>query len=276
MLLLAFLFFSETVSVGEVLLPVDMSYGFSAESAGRFLIGEKRGEKEVRLVRCEFRNGGMRKLFEFPRKFEGPLELFAVRDGVIVGDYASGFLGAFSLAGEETWQVKVRDPNVFRLSLDGTPWMFFNSLMVYRKTPDSSEVEPVLDKDGAEILLPGPADIAPVRGEAFYLLDSQGDIYEYPEGGSPRVLARGVRVRRILAHPSGGVLGYGEGEVVWFRRDGSRRVVYRVSLEWAKAIRQIAWMPDGTLALSGSITEQGGRGSRGILLMIKIDRLGAD
>jgi hypothetical protein len=266
----------QAVSVETVLVPLDMAYGFCAEETGRFLVGERRGDREVRLVRYEVREGKARKLFEFPQKFEGPLEVFVVEGGVIVGDYASGFLGFFSSSGKEFWRLRVQDPNAFRLSLDGMPWMFFNSLLVYRKTPDSNVPEPVLDQHGAEILLPAPVDIAPVREMTFYSLDFQGDLYEYPMGLPSRLMARETGMRRILAHPAGGVLGYGRGEVVWFLPGGARRVLYKVPSEWVRAIRHMAWMPGGKLALAGSFTDRRGEAPRGVVLMIKIDRLGAD
>lgn len=260
--------------VEQFTLPFGIGDGFVMEEGGRFLVGERRSEKEVRLVRYEMRDGMARRVFEFPQKFEGPLELFAVKGGLIVGDYGSGVLGAWTPVGQELWRVRVKYPNVIRLSLDEHPWMFFNSLLVYRKAPDSSEVEPVLDMHGAEILLVAPVDIAPIREMAFYLLDGEGDIYEYPKGEAPRVIAKGTGVQRILAHPSGGVLGYRErdGEVVWFMQDGSRRMVYRVPLEWTRAIRYLAWTPGGWLVLAGSLSERPGLGRRGIVVKINVGR----
>ncbi|MCH8275190.1 MAG: hypothetical protein IH851_10410 [Armatimonadetes bacterium] len=242
----------------RVAVPHNPNHGFAIDYDGSFLFAHPgKAEGEVVLTRFARDGSRLRETFTYPQKFEGVLELMPTKRGLVIVDYESGFVGLVDRRGKIVWETRTRYPNVARLDAEGNPWFFFNSDIVGIKTSDSSEVEPVLEESGAEIVLFAPADIAPIGGGKFYLLDQEGGIHLFGTSGKAALFGEVVGGQRILVSKLGGVLVFRSGTLIHVSPSGKKRSIWQTPSDLPANIRHLSRAPDGRLVMAGSTREGG-------------------
>ena len=241
-----------SVFAGETIeLPLDPRGGF-AIGEGRLVYLARRTGGEVKVVRFEREGSKLKESFIYPGKFVGVLELLAVKDGVVVVDYETGAVVKYGRDGRIRWSAKVRFPNAARLDSHDNVWFFFNSGTLGWKTPDSSEVEPILGPYGEILESPVLSDLAPHADGSFYALRSEGGLLFYDSNHRPKIIHEGITGVRLILSKLGGVLVFQDGDpqrIVHVSATGKVTQVWTATADM-RGIRYLNRLADGSLIVA--------------------------
>ncbi|MGI8923711.1 MAG: hypothetical protein ACR2HJ_06670 [Fimbriimonadales bacterium] len=208
-----------------IVLPADPTKGFAVD-AHDFAYLAISG----RIDKYKVAGNKLQKMQSFAEQFGPDLELLATSKGLIVVDYERETVGLYSYKGVRDWQTRVVLPNIARV--DGQDRVLFclQSGSMAWKTSDSSDVEPMLGKDGDELFFPWLLDFCPAQNGAFYALSYDRQIFRLERDGGRRLVGKAPEARGILASIKAGVL-------LLEASDGGQRIVHIAD----NADQKISW-----------------------------------
>lgn len=249
-------------------LPDDPLRGLALDRNGDVLFGTfDYHTKTSRVGVYKIQQGKLVLKSYYPPQFRGDLDIIPTKNGMFVLDYEGGSLYSFRKKGSMEWKTNVEMPHGMRMDSHGNLWFFFPSGMVFRKTDDSSEIEPLLLPSGKEFSHYTMLDIAPLPKGDFYLLDEQGKLY-YVDLDKKKTFVRNLPSSRILATPKGDLITYVNGAVCRLSRAGDLRVLWSPPKQVANQVCFMDWTLDGRLLVAAKVGER-----RGIAWLIKKEAL---
>ncbi|HWP31718.1 MAG TPA: hypothetical protein VNK96_08375 [Fimbriimonadales bacterium] len=249
-------------------LPDDPLRGLALERNGDVLFGTFDDRtKTSRVGVYKIQQGKLVLKSYYPPQFKGDLDIIPTKNGMFVLDYDGESLYSLRKNGSIEWKTNVKMPHGMRIDSQGNLWFFFPSGMVFRKTNDSSEVEPLLLPNGKEFSHYTMLDIAPLPKGDFYLLDEQGKLY-YVGLDKKKTFVRNLSSSRILVTPQGDLITFVNGAVCRLNRAGDLRVLWSPPRQVGAQVCFMDWTFDGRLLVAAKVGER-----RGIAWLIKKEAL---
>lgn len=241
--------------------PFIPSNGWAVDSDGSIYGALGENENKVsRLVRFSNENGTLKESFRFPQKFEGILEIIPTAEGIIVADYEGGFLGLLKRDGKVVWQTKTRYPSIVRDNGKGTAYLLFGGGRFFFKTSDSSDVEPILDKDGRELALEEIMDIAPMPNGDIFAVNGEGDLIFIDATKTAKRFAT-IKTMRLLSTTKGGVLVLQNSQLIRVSQTGQKTNLWTLPKPDPEA--SIRRTGDGRIAIASN------QGLKGVIYILE-------
>ena len=240
--------------------PFVPSNGWAVDSDGSIygVLGEN-SNKVSRLIRFSNQNGTLKESFRFPQKFDGILEIMPIPEGILVADYEGGFLGLIKRDGKIVWQTKTRYPAVVRPNEKGIVHLLFGGGRFFFKTSDSSEVEPILDRDGKELALDDIIDFAPMASGEIYAVDSDGNLILINSNRIAKKFST-AKTQRLLSTSKGGVLALQNNQLIRVTPTGQKITLW--SLPKPDTEATIKRTADGRIAIASN------QGLKGVIYIL--------
>lgn len=243
------------LSVVVIELPRSPLYGFDMRGDVAYLGKPVEGGLQVERIR---RSGTTwRSEYTFPQRFRGPLAVIALSDGVAIGDYESGTVIRYRDNGSVVWKSWLRYPNRITRGPNDTVWAFFNSGVVMRKIPDSSEFEPFLGKYGQELAMPELSDIAPRADGGFYALDVNGTLLSVARGGVVTTVARNLSAQGVLEVRGTVYVLRVEGTAALMKVVGGKAQAIWAAPNSNEQVASFFALPDGRVAVATGSRHEG-------------------
>jgi len=260
--LISVLFFIALIQIdaveAEFVLPGDPLLGLAIERNGDVLFGtfdDRTKTTSVGVYKIE--DGKLILKSRYPIQFEGDLDIIPTKKGLFVLDYKGGALYSLRKDGSIEWRTYVKMPHGVRMDSNGNLWLFYPSGMVFRKTNDSSEIEPLLLPSGKEFSHYTMLDIAPLPKGDFYLLDERENLY-YVDLEKKKKFVRNLSSNRILVTSQGDLITYTNGAVCKLNPSGGVQVLWAPPKQYANQVCFMDWVFDGRLIVAAKVGERGG------------------
>lgn len=249
LVLLSLLLQSQAPEV-EITSPLNPRFGFAMDDSGFAYMG-KIVDNKVVCTKLRLRGTQLEEVGTFAGPFKGELDIFITPRGVAITDYAAGVITMFDKGGNKSWSVHCRNPLISKATPNGDIWVVLNTGNVYKKTPVSSSLEPVLGFRGEEISLGDAADIAPLTEGAFYGMDAYDQIFFFDQQGRRKRIAK-LGGHRLVPSVLGGVLLFREtkeGPVITHISNAGVLKDIWVGAKSLGAARHFSRIQDGRLAI---------------------------
>jgi hypothetical protein len=234
----------------EITSPLNPRFGFAMDENGFAYMG-KIVDNKVICTKLRLKGTQLEEVGNFAGPFKGELDIFITPKGIAITDYAAGIITMFNKSGNKVWSVHCRNPLISKATAEGDIWVVVNTGNVYKKTPASSSLEPVLGFRGEEISLVDAADIAPLSKHSFYGMDAFDQIFFFDAQGRRKRIAQ-LGGHRLVPSVLGGVLLFreiAEGPVVThIANSGVVKDVWKGSKSLGTA-RHFSRIQDGRLAI---------------------------
>lgn len=248
----------------QFVLPDDPLRGLAIERNGDVLFGTFDDRTHLSTIGVyRIQHGKLVLKSHYPHRFKGDLDIIPTKKGLFVLDYEGGGLYSLRTDGSIEWKTNVNKPHGMRIDARGNLWLFFPSGMVFRKTDDSSEIEPLLLPSGEEFSHYTMLDIAPLPKGDFYFLDENGKLY-YVDLQKKKKLVRNLSSNRILPTSKGNLITFVDGAVYKLDKAGDLSLLWAPPKQYANQVCFMDWVFDGRLLLAAKVGER-----RGIAWIIK-------
>ena len=232
-------------------VPLNPEHGIAVGRNGRFYLND-----DGYVTTYELRNSKLERTSQIGRKYGKDLEFLPHGQNVTIVDYDNDKAFDLNFVWREQWSAEVRSPNGAKLDPKGKLWVFALQGSVLRKTPDSSAIEPVLNKYGEELFHPGLYDLEPISDEDYYLLRENGELWLTGKTRIPKKLATMPKAEKLVASRLGGVLVYdasGTGSIVRVTTDGKSTTLWTAPANFG-AVKHMSRTGDGKILLAGPST----------------------
>ncbi len=217
------------IALTQISIPLQPNAGFAFDNDGSILATILEGET-VKIGRFAVDGNSVRRTHVYPFEFKGKLEILPKKSGFVIADYESGLVTDYAKDGKVIWQRRLRYPMLVKLDTSENIWAMFNSGYIMRKTPDSSEFEFILDRQGREISEDFAVALVPQSDGSFYTLQEDGEIRFFGADRRPKTLAT-IPCEQIIPSKLGGVIGYKDGVIRHVSPQGNVRVLAQVPQE---------------------------------------------
>lgn len=228
-------------------VPVNPRDGLALDADGAIWGIHTDGKGGATLSRFVKKGSTWEKTFSFPQTFAGQAEILLTKENIGLVHYDNGLVEMYTRQGKRLWQSKVYNPIAARIDEAGNIWVLLNSGLVCRKTPDSSAVEPIIKKNGAEMFVGSLLDVAPFSNGDMYYVDEY-ERFVSVKDGTEKVLGK-LNTQRILRTKLGGVIAFVNESVVHVNEEMKIRTLWKVPEGLGSEVRFMQRGLDGRIIL---------------------------
>lgn len=241
---------------GPIALPYAPVNGLGIASGGRWFMSSVAKEGSASICALNFDGKSVKQISNSKEKFSSDLQLFGWKGGVYVADFENERASLLDSSLNLVWKIDIGPATNAKLDDKGRLWLLTGGYISI-KSDESSTAEPLLEKNGGEVFVPGLFDVEPTD-KGYYAVISNGNIIFRTYSGQEKLLAKIPGAQQVIRTNNSLVIfaSLQNAQSIWKLSSGAKKQLWRREANFP-IVDYIVRNPDGRIVLAANKNSSG-------------------